>query len=203
MRPRLKTSPSTVAIKRVLRQGGRYTCGVCRKAYALEAEAEGCLPACLHAHVNPASAVAAVAGSKMFRCHYCKRAYGERASAQTCADACRRATQKAVADASALKSEEGVRASAPAKAAAKAPAPARTLAKPVPAKPAPAPPSAPRAQPAPAAKATPPEATTAAPPVGDAHKFIRDGARYVCRGCKQKFFTRDDVCKCFDSHAAA
>ena len=38
---------------------------------------------------------------------------------------------------------------------------------------------------------------------GDEHKFSRDGARYLCRNCKKKYFTRDDVGKCFDSHAAA
>lgn len=33
-------------------------------------------------------------------------------------------------------------------------------------------------------------------------KFKRDGAKYVCKTCKQKFFTRDDVEKCYDSHNA-
>jgi len=32
-------------------------------------------------------------------------------------------------------------------------------------------------------------------------KFLRDGARYVCRTCGNKFFTRDDVFTCFDSHS--
>ncbi|MBF0443620.1 MAG: hypothetical protein HQK54_17065 [Oligoflexales bacterium] len=31
-------------------------------------------------------------------------------------------------------------------------------------------------------------------------KFKRDGAKYVCNKCKKKFFTREEVEKCFDSH---
>ena len=31
-------------------------------------------------------------------------------------------------------------------------------------------------------------------------KFLRDGAKYVCRKCGEKFFTRIEVSKCFDSH---
>jgi hypothetical protein len=33
-------------------------------------------------------------------------------------------------------------------------------------------------------------------------KFKRDGARYVCVKCKAKYFTREDVEKCFDGHDA-
>jgi transposase-like protein len=31
-------------------------------------------------------------------------------------------------------------------------------------------------------------------------KFSRDGARYVCKKCKQKYFTRVEVEACYDSH---
>lgn len=31
-------------------------------------------------------------------------------------------------------------------------------------------------------------------------KFKRDGAKYVCAKCKAKFFTKDEVEKCFDAH---
>jgi hypothetical protein len=31
-------------------------------------------------------------------------------------------------------------------------------------------------------------------------KFFRDGARYVCSICKNKFFTKVEVEKCHDSH---
>lgn len=31
-------------------------------------------------------------------------------------------------------------------------------------------------------------------------KFTRDGAKYVCRKCKAKYFTRAEVEECYDSH---
>lgn len=30
--------------------------------------------------------------------------------------------------------------------------------------------------------------------------FYREGARYVCSNCNSKFFTRDEVTACFNSH---
>lgn len=32
-------------------------------------------------------------------------------------------------------------------------------------------------------------------------KFLRDSARYVCRKCSKKFFTREEVIACYDGHA--
>ncbi len=31
-------------------------------------------------------------------------------------------------------------------------------------------------------------------------KFTRDGARYVCKKCKQKYFTKVEVEQCYDKH---
>ena len=31
-------------------------------------------------------------------------------------------------------------------------------------------------------------------------KYTRDGAKYVCKKCKAKHFTKGDVETCFDSH---
>lgn len=31
-------------------------------------------------------------------------------------------------------------------------------------------------------------------------KYKRDGSKYVCPKCKAKFFTKEEVEKCFDSH---
>ena len=31
-------------------------------------------------------------------------------------------------------------------------------------------------------------------------KYKRDGAKYVCAKCKAKFFSKEDVEKCFDGH---
>ncbi|MCX6130889.1 MAG: hypothetical protein NTX25_17755, partial [Proteobacteria bacterium] len=35
---------------------------------------------------------------------------------------------------------------------------------------------------------------------GGEEKFFRDGAKYVCKSCKAKFFTRPEVIACFDKH---
>jgi hypothetical protein len=32
-------------------------------------------------------------------------------------------------------------------------------------------------------------------------KYTRDGAKYICKKCKGKHFSKEDVEKCFDSHA--
>ena len=35
------------------------------------------------------------------------------------------------------------------------------------------------------------------------HKFCRDGAKYVCAKCKNKFFGKEDVERCYDAHDTA
>jgi hypothetical protein len=30
--------------------------------------------------------------------------------------------------------------------------------------------------------------------------FHRDGARYVCNGCQERYFTRQEVVACFEKH---
>jgi hypothetical protein len=32
-------------------------------------------------------------------------------------------------------------------------------------------------------------------------KYKREGAKYVCVKCKAKYFSKEEVEKCFDSHA--
>ncbi len=32
-------------------------------------------------------------------------------------------------------------------------------------------------------------------------KYKRDGANYVCKKCKAKFFSKDEVEKCYDGHS--
>ncbi len=34
----------------------------------------------------------------------------------------------------------------------------------------------------------------------DQKKYFRDGAKYVCKVCKKKYFTKVEVEQCFDSH---
>ena len=54
---------------------------------------------------------------------------------------------------------------------------------------------------APAASAPEPEKVAKTPRLtNEDEKFLRDGARYICRHCQKKHFTRGDVTACFDSH---
>jgi hypothetical protein len=31
-------------------------------------------------------------------------------------------------------------------------------------------------------------------------KYVREGAKYLCTKCKAKYFSKDEVEKCYDSH---
>lgn len=239
---------SSVAIRRVLRQGDRFTCGVCRKVYGREADAETCLAQCLHAHLNPSTAIVAeVAGaSKRYRCHFCKRLHDDKERAKQCAAACKAKSQAAIAAEAAVKvaaapvsqpSPMLMPTAAPKKKRATVRVgqdhkylrdgrklvcrkcnaehpnldlviacydghPAKVKGDAAVATPRPAAPARDESTSTPAVAAAPEPAPAAPAPPSDDHKFSRDGARYVCRGCKKKFFTRGDVGQCFDSHAA-
>jgi transposase-like protein/ribosomal protein L40E len=191
-----KRPTSTVALKRVLRQGTRFVCGVCRKAYATEAEAERCLAACMQRHVNPASTVAAEqhGRQKRYRCHFCKRVYEAEQPARACATECRKRTQEAITQGE----QEKAATRPPGAVAGGAPSPATApLGAPVGARgAATSPPSAST----PAGEA--PQASKQRAPVrrDDMHKFLRDGRKLVCRKCGAEHPTLDTVIACYDSH---
>lgn len=44
-------------------------------------------------------------------------------------------------------------------------------------------------------------AEEAAPGLPDTEMFHRDGAKYVCKNCRAKYFTRAEVIQCFQSHS--
>lgn len=255
---------SSVPIKRVLRRGTLFTCGVCRKDHGREAQAEACLARCLDQWLASAAAVASDASTggeaKRFRCGICRRVYGVRTEAQACSAACRAKTVQVVeqereafgvpvqAAAGAEPSRPVAR--TPSRPAPQAPAKAKAVVrrdqghkflrdgrklvcrkcgkeyatlddvigcydadvirieaekkapKPVAAAPAPKPITAavPPAEPTPAPTAT---AVTSGKPAtdhSDDHKFVRDNAKYKCRNCGAKFFTKSDVVACFDQH---
>ncbi len=53
------------------------------------------------------------------------------------------------------------------------------------------------------ADAAQPAAPTKKEKDADLEKFFRDGAKYVCRGCSKKYFSKTEVVECFDKDAAA
>jgi len=54
------------------------------------------------------------------------------------------------------------------------------------------------ATPGPASAAPAPSA--AKEPKAAAEPYSRNGAQYVCNGCQKKYFTKDEVVSCFESH---
>lgn len=273
IRPRANLQPkqpgSTVPVKRVIRRDGRFVCGMCRKPYATEAEAEKCLEGCLSSWLRTAPPINEVKGgdAKQFRCGFCKRVYTARNEAQSCADACRKKTQKSVDSERSVSPSRALAAGVAPKSAVaasaadddddstssrfKAPkfgrehmhkflrdgrklicrkcgaeratmeaviacfdghvAPPKAVKvekpapSPKPAAPKPIDPPVVEATTAPAAAAptpveAPPQRTRSLAHEDDGHKFYRDGARYICRNCNAKYFTRGDVVACFDGH---
>jgi transposase-like protein len=173
---------------------------VCRKAYATEAEAERCLAACMHRHVNPPSTVATEqhGSKKRYRCHFCKRVYDAEQPARACAAECKKRTQEVIAQ----DKQEKTTARPPGATAGGASSPAKApLGRPAGA--------GPRAE---AATTAPPAASTSAAeaptrhnqraPVrrDDMHKFLREGRKLICRKCGAEHPTLDTVIACYDSH---
>lgn len=168
----VKAGPG-VPIKRVLRRGTLFTCGVCRKDHAREAQAEACLASCLDkwlASNAGAAADAPTAGeAKRFRCGICRRVYEVRTEAQACSNACRAKTMQAVEE---EREVFGVR--APVATGAE---PSRPIAR------------TPHSDPKP----------KTAVRRDQMHKFLRDGRKLVCRKCGKEFPSLDEVIACYDA----
>ena len=86
------------ALKKVLRQGRQYLCGVCRQTYPFRKHAEQCLVRCL----GTLSARGGVQddedqkGARRYRCGYCKRLYDIREQAVNCAETCKKKLERKV-----------------------------------------------------------------------------------------------------------
>lgn len=252
-----------IPIKRVIRRGLHFLCGVCRKTYTGESAAAHCLEGCLRRWLGAGDTVNEVkeGAAKRYRCHFCKRIFDSKSAAKVCADACRAETESHAAAEQAI-FKTAIAVAGPAFASGGevvtlvAGKPRKTSATrrdsmhkflrdgrklicrkcgtehasldtviacydghPVSEKKprASAPGAAAKvkvgtvvAQPSKSAATATPDlaaATTAAAAAekkpaaeNDNHKFSRDGARYVCRNCKAKYFTRAEVGACFDKH---
>jgi len=220
-----KYLPQVVApIKRVLPQDGLFICGICQETHDDWSEALHCLRNCWSAFLTLAPVVVRRMGLKtLYRCRYCARAYQSHAQANLCSVECfdihcrqfdlewgllelvpttekKRRPQKLVAVVQKAppklprqpkKSEENT-VIAPDESSAP-PAPANAAASPTP--PAEA---APQSSPAKAPEPAPPAAPSGKK--GKETGFYRDGARYVCEVCNSKFFTKEEVSACFNSH---
>ena len=78
------------AVRRVVRHGHEFICGLCRRAYSNPGEATGCVDACWHDLLESDPVVVRRRGAgTVFRCRFCARDYRQHAAAARCADDCR------------------------------------------------------------------------------------------------------------------
>lgn len=184
---------------------------MCRKEY-LEVEAAfECLRSCIARFLNsnlvePRS----VRGVKSFRCRICCRDYRKRVEAKLCSDDCKKALiKKADSDEELASLDVQI----PLKKFKVRPRPKKVkMGKPIRAKkpdPIPETPAAPEGDPSQHDAVKPPAAAAgAAEAPADAKKdkskyqkkFHRDGAKYVCEYCSEKYFTKNEATACFDKH---
>lgn len=76
-------------MRRVFLQGGKFVCGICRKAYSSAEDANGCLQQCWQKvlHQAPWTAVKRL-GKTEFHCIYCQRTFDTQEAAASCAADC-------------------------------------------------------------------------------------------------------------------
>ena len=216
------------AICRVIRQGSVYLCGMCRSPYASFSHGMSCVQDCWEEvlRLDPVIARRQGRNAVLYRCRFCARDYPSRELASHCATDCRErfkirfalemeawgqvedltskplgrrlprrslqlvpmpvTRKKPRKDGEAKNTREGDAAHEPETShTKKEESPGETPSSPVP-----------------AADATP---TAAAKPAvkekrAPSEPFSRNGAQYVCNMCQKKYFTKDEVVTCFESH---
>jgi hypothetical protein len=207
------------SVRRVVKQGLFYICGMCANRYGSEAQAEACLKACIKRYMDQSAVQDKTEKSgKVYRCTYCKRVYEKMIQAKECARTCKDEIQKKIEAEARYKKTQTVEeklkklaafaggehnlppvktpaprgeASAPLKAPAKK---AREAAAPTP-----------RARQAEADEA---DAFEAPAPVHDeapvhpaeGTKFEKEGNSYRCHTCHQKYKKYQEAIACYDRH---
>lgn len=207
-------------VRRVVRRGKVFICGLCRSHHADLDEAKGCVRQCWAdlLALDPVIRKPRV-NYALYRCRFCARDYRTRNEAMTCASECRAMQKERQALERELEREEGQPAGKKPRLGLARPALIPVAPRPRPA-PKVAPPEVPSKAPAPIdvdATSVPAAAPAldSVPDPGpavaadeekkkkkDASKgaFYRDGAKYVCHHCHEKYFTKNEVVKCFDGH---
>jgi hypothetical protein len=208
------------SVRRVVKQGLFYICGMCGTRYGSEAQADACLKACIKRYMDQSAVQDKTEKSgKVYRCTYCKRVYEKMIQAKECARTCKDEIQRKIEAEARYKKTQTVEEKLKKLAAfaggehnlppVKAPA-ARSEAA------APAKASAKKASDAaaPEAKARRPQAAEDAgameapapvqesAPVHPAEgtKFEKEGNSYRCHTCHQKYKKYQEAIACYDRH---
>ncbi len=217
----LQLQPSRAGtVRRIIRRGVHFACGLCRSDYLVEGQAQSCVQRCW----GDLLALDPVIRKRRFittayRCRFCARDYATHGDAEGCAKACRtqhvwrHEHEQSLTDQSTLPPpkrqkakpttpylamvrlapppRKGVAAKAKAKTAGEE---ASETGNPINADIDTMPPGV--DPPGPAAA----EAKPKAPRAKNSKAFYRDGARYVCSECHAKYFTKGEVEGCFAGH---
>lgn len=220
-------SPRLAGLRRVVRRGDTFICGVCRSCYDDEREALSCIDRCWQETLQLDPVVLARRALKVsYRCRFCARDYDTRPAAESCARECLASRQRKYAREAELSDLGGDLPPPPRRTPKARPvlmAQPVVMARPLP---------RPKRQVEPASepedngpvngdtvnadvriKASEPPAIVEAPSpepedaapkkpkaTDESEKFYRDGAQYVCKECSKKYFTRVEVIKCYDEH---
>lgn len=207
----------SMLVRRIVRVGPKFICGICRTHHKEPQKANNCLYNCWHdvKSVSPIIPVRRVTNLIQFACIYCLRSYDHQHHATTCAADCFKTMKLTYYNGAPipdgrLKRNWGPQ-PAPAPIAKQvAPAPvAKIIPTPIPVvNPPPVVVKAPEpvaVSPQPETQATAPlESTAGGANVkrknGRTKKFERAGAKYVCEVCQEKYFTKSEVEACFEGH---
>ncbi len=213
-------------IRRVLHRGNQHVCGMCLSSHDVYQDALQCLVDCFAEFLSYDPVVLRRFGLKLrYRCRFCARDYGTHAQAHSCGEACkaeqellfeselnnlghlppavkrrRRAKGYLVAVGQSNRSWKKHSEDDGNSHAETSPEPA-TDAEPINAD-VPTPPT-----PAPAAEMEPVVLGDDEPGKGPKEKkvkpseiYTRQGAKYECTVCKERYFTAEEVTKCWESH---
>ncbi|WP_176736282.1 hypothetical protein [Oligoflexus tunisiensis] len=207
-------------VRRVIKQGHAYICGMCGSRHSSEAQAEACLKACIKRYLEQSSVQNRTEKTGVaYRCPYCKRVYEKMMQAKDCARNCRDEIQKKI-DAEArykktqTKGEKLKTLAAFAGGEHNLPPVKSPAARAEPAPQARASETIPEADPrptqaAPAARHEAPAAQPTEAPVeeplkpvhpAEGSKFERNGNTYRCFVCHQKYKKYQEAISCFDRH---
>jgi hypothetical protein len=202
-------------IRRVVRQGHRFTCGLCRSAYEEEKTAEDCVHHCWQELLQLSPVITKRRGFRalVYRCRFCARDFATAHDAARCAADCktlhseRHEKEQALVDAGVVGDRPRPRRQTPRLVAL----PVKTFTRRAPTM------EIEEGAEAPAAPSGSPVTVDAgvAPTVAagdvqeDAPKakkakpsevFYRDGAKYACTVCNKRYFTKNEVTACYEGH---
>jgi hypothetical protein len=218
--PRAIDKSKENSVRRVVKQGLFYICGMCGTRYGSEAQAEACLKGCIKRYMDQSSVQDKTEKSgSVYRCTYCKRVYEKMIQAKECARTCKDDIQKKIDAEARFKKTQTVEeklkklaafaggehnlppVKTPNARSETAPAP-KMPAKKSAAAPNSSPPS--RTQRAAEPDLPPLEAPSDAQdtPVHPAEgtKFEKEGNSYRCHSCHQKYKKYQEAIACYDRH---